>query len=202
MLNIAKARTYGHIKDLGKNMGSDVNSIILEKSREKAIKEELERGITERRSLQGIVSEIGHRTGDWQRNLGRIVDTEYNTIFQQGRAEQLKREYGDDVMVYKDVYPGACRHCIRLYLTGGIGSKPIVFKLKTLEANGTNVGKKVADWKATVGSTHPHCRCNLHYFDTKKVWDDDKNDFVYPDNYKPMERKKNKLTVGNKVFWV
>lgn len=49
-----------------------------------------------------------------------------------------------------------CSHCQRLY-NGPNG--PRVFKLSTLEANGTNVGRKANDWLAVIGSTHPNCQC-------------------------------------------
>ena len=59
--------------------------------------------------------------------------------------------------VFKDVFVGGCRHCIRLYLTGGIGSQPKIFKISDLIANGDNIGVKVNDWKPVISSTHPHC---------------------------------------------
>jgi hypothetical protein len=202
MLDVAKNKTYMKIKDLGKNVASDSNNIILAEARRKVIADSLEQGIKTGDSLKSIVSEIGHKTGDWQRNLGRIVDTEYNNIFQEGRAQQLIRDFGVEVEVYKQVYDGACRHCIRLYLTSGVGSQPIIFKLEDLIANGTNYGLKVVDWKAVVGSTHPHCRCNLYRKHPDKVWDDKKKEFVFPEEHEPMERKKNRLMIGDQEFWV
>lgn len=210
MLSIAKQRSYRHIKNLGRNIGEDVNGMVFEEDkklrmrREKVTGKELERGIQERNSLSTIVREIGKKTGDWQRNLGRIVDTEFNTVMQEGRASQILREGGEEARVYKIVYPGACRHCIRLYLTGGIGSKPKVFLLKEIIDNGSNIGRKVAEWKPVVESTHPYCRCNLYHLEEGKEWNEETGRFEYPEKYEThIERKsKVKVMVGDKEFLV
>lgn len=160
-LSYVKQNTYGHIKGLGDRIKQTVNGIITENdpllrsSYEEVIRSSAERTLIERDSLQNMVLEIGHRTGDWQRDLGRIAATEMQNAVQYGRAEQIKREGGSDQLVYKDVYPQACRHCIRLFLTDGIGSQPILFKLKDLQSNGTNIGLKTKDWVATLGAVHP-----------------------------------------------
>ena len=41
------------------------------------------------------------------------------------------------------------------------GVTPKVFKLSELIGNGTNYGKKQADWVATLGIIHPYCQCTL-----------------------------------------
>lgn len=160
---IARQKSYGHIKGLGDKMKNQVNDIITEEvyrtreDYEKIIGDEIKRGVVDRKSIQSIVSEIGHKAGEWNRDWGRIVETEMQDIFNRGRAEQIKSDKGSDVLVYKEVYSKACRWCIKLYLTNGVGSQPKLFSLQELEANGTNVGLKVNDWKATVSPAHPHC---------------------------------------------
>ena len=47
------------------------------------------------------------------------------------------------------------------YLDGGLGSAPKVFRLDELKANGTNVGRKAAEYQPVVGPLHPWCRCTL-----------------------------------------
>jgi len=125
-------------------------------------------------------------------------------IFNRGRAEQIKSDKGSDVLVYKEVYPKACRHCIRLYLTNGVGSQPKLFSLQELEDNGTNIGLKVNDWKPTISPCHPHCRCDLNYLPKDYVWDEEKKRFDVPKNYTPKVARtsKVKITVGDKVFEV
>lgn len=112
--------------------------------------------LARRKGVQYVASELGHLTGKWNRDLSRIADYVLHTAFDEGRAAQFKK-YGPQVLVYKIPYPQACRHCVRLYLTAGIGSQPRLFTIPELEANGTNVGRTVNNWKATIGPVHPHC---------------------------------------------
>lgn len=65
-----------------------------------------------------------------------------------------------DVEVYKKVVNDGslCQWCGRFY---GI-QEPKIYKLKELQANGSNYGKPKAQWKPTLNSTHPLCRCELH----------------------------------------
>lgn len=211
MFNIAQNRTYSHIKGLGETMKQTVNGIIIEEDQakrleyEKIIHDEIATGIQERKSIRSIVSEIGHKTGDWQRNLGRIVQTEYNNIFQEARAAEIERIYGKDALCYKEVYPLACRWCIKAYLTDGIGSEPKIFKLSELVANGSNFGLKPVDWKPIITSHHVFCRCNLRHVSKNQVWDKEKKTFVYPESSPEVKGKgkfKAKITIGEKVFYI
>lgn len=167
IVSVLKQKTYTHIKGLGNRISNDLTHEIIEASQvqrtktEKLIKKELTQGVLDRQSVQQIVSNLGHKTGDWQRDWARITETEMQNAFEEGRAAMIKRQNeGKDPLVFKDVFLGACKHCIRLYLTHGIGSKPKIFKLSELEANGTNIGLKVDQWKPTISATHPFCFTN------------------------------------------
>jgi len=163
-LDVAKRKSYIYLKGLNDSAKKDFEKIILDKEilvgsqYRAAVKEELEKGVVERKALQSIVSDLGHRVNTWQHDWGRIVATEMQDIYNKGRLDTFRGEKGEDSLVYKHTYDGACRHCIRLHLTKGIGSRPIVFKISELITNGSNIGKKVDDWKATVGPEHPFCR--------------------------------------------
>lgn len=202
--NIAKDRSYGHITGLGEGIKKDTVNQIRQTEQEnraeyeKVIRGEITKGITDRKSLSKIVSELGHKTNEWDRNFGRIVDTEMNNIFQEGRAQIIKRKRGDKSRVYKDVYPLGCKHCIKAYTTNGIGSKPRIFSMEQLEANGTNIGKKVKDWKPTVGGMHPYCRCTLFDVIPGQVWDDETKGFIF-DNTERAEKYKNIAKIRIKI---
>ena len=56
---------------------------------EQIIGEEIKHGVLNKRSVGNIIPDIGHRTGDWVKDLGRIMDTVMNNIFQRGRAVQV-----------------------------------------------------------------------------------------------------------------
>ena len=96
------------------------------------------------------------------------------TSSRRGRA----RGFGMEALVYKDVFPQACRWCIKLYLTGGIGSEPRIFKVSELKANGNNYGLKPMQWKPIIGSVHPFCRCNLEQYDPDREWDSKQRGYI------------------------
>jgi hypothetical protein len=208
---LARHATYAHLKNLDNRVRTEVEDsitrVLTRTEYENIIKQEIESGVKDRKSVGEIISDIGHRTTDWKKDLGRIVDTEMNNIFQKGRAVQIsKKNPGKDPLVYKDVYEGACRHCIQLYLTQGIGSAPKVFHLSELTANGTNIGKKVDAWKATITGVHPWCRCTLRDLPADMIWDKERKQFIYDESkLKEQEERlglkgKIKITVGDKEY--
>lgn len=166
--NAAAMRSYSYIKGMGTRIKDSLSSTISEEEMkiavaererevETAIREELTEGVLKRKSVQSIVSSLGHRLDEWNRDWGRIVATEMENIFQIGIAQTIMKEHGIHAKVYKETYPGACRICLNAYTTAGAGSKPVIFDLSELIANGTNIGKKSKDWKATLSPIHPFC---------------------------------------------
>lgn len=209
-LEIAKRQSYSHLKGLKERAKQDVENIILERERisreeyENAVKEGLKSQVVDRKSVSQIVSDIGHKLGEWQHDWGRIVETEGNNIFQLGRAQEIEEKRGKDALVYKTVYPGACRHCIEKYLTNGIGSKPKLFKLSDLIKNGTNIGRKVKDWLAVLFSMHPFCRCMLMDLLPGHEWNEETGKFELSKNWTRKVERKSKviITIGDKVMEV
>lgn len=200
MYDLATKRSYTHIKNLGIRMKDELSHQITEED----VRGELSGAINKRESITKIISNWGHKTGNWQRDYGRIADTEMNTIFQLGRAMSIEKKFGLDQEVFKNVYPGACRHCIRLYLKSGIGSEPIIFSLKKLLENGSNIGRRVSEWLAVVESTHPFCRCTLQHKPKGTEWDKEKKMYIYSDKHERMIERKSKIVirVGSKKFEV
>lgn len=104
-------------------------------------------------------------TKDTEQDFDMVIRSELMNRSQEAFAQEIlegKSIYsskGEDTRVFKNPNPDACKHCKRLYLERD--GTPKVFKLADLMANGSNVGKKVADWKPVVGITHPHCQCVL-----------------------------------------
>ena len=141
MYDLAAKRSYGHIKNLGVRRKDELARQI----NEEEVRNTLTGAIKRRESISKIISDWGHKHENWQRDYGRIAETEMNSIFNLGRAMQMKEKYGEDVLVYKTVYFGACRHCQKLYTTSGVGSKPKIFTLEQMMLNGSNIGRKVAD---------------------------------------------------------
>jgi hypothetical protein len=205
-----KRKSFSHLKNLGSKIQADTQQMLLQQDdkvrqkNEKLVKKELKEGILKRNANREIVSNLGHKTGDWLRDWDRIVETEMHTAMEEGRADDIKRNSTEeDPLVYKQVQPTACRHCIRLFLTDGLGSKPKIFKLSELRANGTNIGLKVNDWKPVLSTIHPFCRCFLQELQKGYVWDQDKGMFVPGKVEQKVERKsKIYITIGDKQYVV
>lgn len=207
-----KYQIHSDVKYLNDKIKSDVSNIALNQdkivqsklgdiTREAAINTVEMRG-----SVRDMISEIGHKTGQWESNLGRIAEYTLHNAYEEGRAAQFEKEHGEGVKVYKDVYPGACKHCIRHYLTAGLGSQPVIFTLAQLKENGSNVGKKVDQWQPTLGSLHPHCRCTVNEIPEGFGWDKEKGKFIkekyVPKNAKVANRKKILVKIGDKDIMV
>ena len=171
-------RTYGYLKGVGDKMKKDISSYIsdselrMRMEQERTIKEGVKRGIVERDTTKLIAAKISNQLNDWSRDWNRIVETEYQGVFNMGRVQSYMREGdGSNTLIYFDVYPAACRHCIRLYLTAGIGSEPKLFTAEELIGNGTNIGRRVADWKPTIiTAVHPFCYDDKVEVLTNKGW--------------------------------
>ncbi len=213
-LNSIKKQTLNDIKSLEGRIFNDVNNIISKEEKnsrvayEKVIRDTIEAGKIKRQTSKQIARELAIKTGDWNRNFERIVNYAAHQAFDEGRAAMYERNHGDNVLVYKDVFNGACKHCIRLYLTSGFGSEPIIFKLSALKENGTNIGRKVEEWKPVIGSTHPNCRCTLNRYESEFDWDREKRSFSTKKENKPGKQlsvvgNRNKvkvtLTIGNRI---
>lgn len=211
---VAANKTYTHIKGFSERIKNDIRASISAEElsylqaqevakADSVLRKELLDGTFEKRSVKKITSNLANQMEDWNRDWGRIVETESQDIFNLGRAVNIMKE-DSDPLVYFDVFPGACRHCIRLYLTHGVGSQPKIFRLSELMANGTNYGVKSKDWKPTIHPVHPFCRCNLQYLSKGYIWNSDTGRFEPPKNYdRKVERKgKVKITIGDKEYLV
>ena len=125
-----------------------------------AVKRELVQGVEKRKAIGEIASSLRKATGQYSRDWSRVAVTEMNNAFQEGKLATIqKANKGRDPLVFKRVRGDACEECKEAYLTkGGI---PRVFKLSELLAAGSNIGKARHERRATVGSLHPWCQCEL-----------------------------------------
>lgn len=128
---------------------------------------------------------------NWSGEVGCIEVEKNNTLFVRRNGKMM--------------WSGNCRFCLNAYTTAGAGSKPIIFDLSELIANGTNIGRKSKDWKPVLTNIHPFCRCMLRYVPDGYEWDDKTQSFEPKkvDESKRVQRKsKVKITVGIKHFEV
>lgn len=206
VINSIKMQSFSSLKSLNGKIFSDINNVLTDTSlagQQEFLAEEVRQGLIKKQTVSKIAHEIAHKTGDWGRNFDRIIETACQNAFEQGKAAEIQRQHPHkDPSVYKRVFPEACKHCIRLYLTEGLGSAPIIFKLSELIANGSNIGRKVADWKAVLESMHPHCRCSLQYFQEGYIWNKASQafDIPIPDFIEEIKKKRPlvRVVIGGK----
>ena len=123
------------------------------------------------KTARDLASDLGNATGDWARDWLRIARTELQGAYNDGVMIRAIRIHGDNAMVARIPHDDACVHCQRLFL--GDGGIPKVFNADELLQNGTNVGRKAADWEPTVWPVHPHCRCDTQVVPPGFVFDED-----------------------------
>jgi hypothetical protein len=114
--------------------------------------------IANRQTTSELKTNLFHAFDNQSRDWLRVAHTEMNTAIQQGIYGEILEKSGPDQLVFKRPNPDACEHCKRVYLMPD-GITPRVFKLSDLEE--TNVGRRARDWRATIGSVHPWCNCQL-----------------------------------------
>lgn len=201
-LNYVKTQSYNEIKGLGNRMSQDATQIFIEASKtqrikyQKIISKEAQVAIKYRSTVKDLSSALGQKTQDWARDFDRIADYILHDAYQQGIATELLKEYGEDVKIYYAVYSKACEHCKRIYLINKKTNEPRVFKLKDVIANGSNIGRKTSDWKASVSPIHPWCKCTMHTKPENSIWNVEKQRFILSRNTYGVDRKsKIKITI-------
>ncbi len=163
----AKHSAATEIKGLGNKVAGDFSTIAIEADKdlrrryEGVIRDSVSENIQRQETVQQLASDLGHKTGDWSRDFKRIAATEKHKAMQEGIVTGLVDRYGDpdDIRVAKMPNPDACPHCMRLHKHRD--GRLRIFKLSELVENGSNVGRKAANWQATVGPVHPWCGCDL-----------------------------------------
>jgi hypothetical protein len=162
MIRIAKAQAGEYIQGLKARMLKDlkVTSLTGEEQVLNAVRNGVAKGIAERQTISEVATSLFDQFNDRSRDWRRVAHTEINNSVQKGIYEKIKTESprGGEQRVFKRPNPDACKYCKKVYLESD-GFTPKIFKLSELEE--TNIGKKAANWQATIGGVHPWCACQL-----------------------------------------
>lgn len=174
-LDYAKQNAAQYVKGLGQRMTTQIMNMISDQNQVQNL-EEIDRGdirnrisraVIDRESRGSIVSSLGHLKNDWTRDWQRLVNTEIENAKLDGEAVTIlngqsiySNQKRGDTKVFRRPSPDACPDCKRLYLQSD-GMTPVIFKLRDLIKNGTNVGRKRREWKPVIHATHPNCVCTL-----------------------------------------
>lgn len=205
-----KMQSMADIRSAKGRIFQDINNIVGDQllstraNQEQFIRQQVLQGTEQRKSRIEIARNIARLTGDWSRNFNKSVQYISHTALNEGRLAVIQRRYGSntEAKVFFQVQSDACDHCVKHYLTAGPGSEPIIFTLKQLQQNGTNIGRKTAEWKATIQPLHVNCRCLLTEYIEGTKWDGQR--FVTPKGgYKsPLNRDKIRIVFDGKEYFV
>ena len=185
-LQQVKNRAYTDITNLGARMRSALSNSVLRSNQQQSlivqrmIRSKTIKAIELRSGARALAADLANTSQDWEVDWLRIAYYLTHEAYNAGRAQDILKNHGANAEVYFDVYEGACKRCKELYLEDpdDPDSKPIVFKLNDIIANGNNIGRKSADWKPTISPTHPFCRCSINWKDPDLEWDADLRSFV------------------------
>jgi hypothetical protein len=125
---------------------------------QQTIREHVAEAVATHRDAEKLARDLAEATGYYSHNWRRIAQTELQGAHNLGMAETAIDRYGEDGRVVRITESGACEHCLRLFRDAD--GLPRVFGVRELLENGTNAGRKAADWQATAWPVHPNCRCD------------------------------------------
>jgi hypothetical protein len=199
------ARDQRTVRDVTDHMVSHVNGMSLDlqrkfhralaeadkhirRLRDHAISKITSEGAARREGVREIAARLRKATRDLRKDWTIVAATELNNWIQEGKAAAIRQRSADkDPLVFKRPRPDACPYCRILYLEED-GVTPRVFRLSDLVANGTNHDRKAnrptlsgsaaTEWKPTLDSVHPFCRCSLQEM-PKGYGFDDKGKLVW-----------------------
>lgn len=197
-LDFLKKRAYNDITGLGNRISNQFGNRIISASIQKRnllrkkVKDATTEAFEKNKSAQQLASILRETTEDWARDWSRIADYTMQEAYAYGRLAQIVDTYGEDVLVYKQTFPGVCAPCEANY--GTPGEKPVIYTIQELLDNGNNIGRK--DQLPVVGQAHPWARSILHPIPPDSEWDDNLKTFVIKRNTHGVKRtSKVKITI-------
>jgi hypothetical protein len=110
--------------------------------------------------LSNLSHILEDKVDDWQNRWRLIVSTELSRASNYGAMDAIitnnKDKTPEDIFVYKTGPhdPRVCKECKSFWFLGD-SMTPRVYRLNELTANGSNIGKKRADWQPSIDNTHP-----------------------------------------------
>ena len=187
-LQQVKQRAYNDITNLAGRMANGLRNLALKNNQEqllvaqKIVQDKAVKAIELRQGATKFASELADAAQSWDTDWLRVAYYILHEAYNGGRAQTILQSEGEDAEVWFDVFKDACKSCKKLYLEDpdDPDSRPKIFKLKELFENGNNIGRKVADWKPTIGPVHPYCRCILNHKPKGFDWDEETHAFTKP----------------------
>lgn len=177
-VDYSKIKAQQSIDSLSQRITSSVVTMAIQSDLNmwEAVKEVIPAAMENDTPRYKVIQELREKTGDWERDWHRVAHSEMWDAKLQGEAEAIMNDESPlskdkgETLVYKRPAHNCCNKCRQLYLEKD-GVTPKVFRLADLMANGTNYGKKQADWLPTLGILHPNCMCTLNVMPKDTTFD-------------------------------
>ena len=172
-----------YITALGNQFCEKTKKIVHNAEKEEALRkvyqETLSEGAAARKTRGQIVTMLRDATKEVTRDMHRVVNTELHSARTEATADYLTSKKGKDVTVVVRPAPDACPLCKKMYL--GKDGKSKAFKLADLEVS--NIGRSKEELIAHPGKppVHPHCACQLMYFNPETQEFNEKGQIVFKD---------------------
>ena len=178
----AKLKAQQYIDNIGQRIATTAVTTALQADMDTwgAVKDIIPEAMRNHETRNKVVQALRETTGDFKRDWDRLAHTEMWGAKCQGEVESimngespLTKDRGD-TLVYVRPSHNACNKCKQIYMEAG-GIKPKVFTMSQLLNNGSNYGKKQADWVATVPPLHPNCQCTINIMPKDTSFDENGN---------------------------
>ncbi len=159
MIKYLSERAALYMRGLGNRIEAGTLAITYDAAKEEMMREVYRETITHG-ALHGLtrsqlVTEMGHATQDWNRDLQRLACTELHFASQEGVAQSIRDRFGVQSKAFVRPNPDACPVCKKAYL--GKDGKPKIFNLVDLEIS--NIDRKKDELIEHPGKPplHPNC---------------------------------------------
>lgn len=174
-IHTAKMQFYNDIKRLSGDIKSDLQQSLIEinntfKQKTKSATKQI---------LRTFGKTLAENTKRYSARFEVISGYNMHSSYQQGIAGELLARLGPNAKVYFTTHPDCCPYCAKTYLRNGRGSQPRIFYLKTVIANGSNIGRKAKQYRASLQPLHPRCRCKMNMLPRGKIkWSPRQNRYI------------------------
>jgi hypothetical protein len=162
-LKAARMSAAHYVKGLGNTVDKQTGQILINADKNLAatlsqgIRNEVEDGIIERKTVKAIKTDLGYALQDWTRNLDRIAITEKHAALSQGVVDEIGAKFGSNARIAFRTMPDACPECLSMFV--GPDGHPRIFLLSQVAPHGANHGKPKKAWVPCMPPVHPHCQC-------------------------------------------
>lgn len=176
-IRTAKQQAYNDIKRLAGDVKADLHNNLIEIS--KTHYKKLNQKTLPQQVAKAVTKKLKENTVKYSSRFELISSYNMHSTYQIGISAEILERLGPNSKVYFKVHKDACPICVKTYLKNGSGSQPKIFLLKTVIANGSNIGRKGKDIKSSLQPLHPRCRCRLTMIPRGKIkWSVNQNAYI------------------------